>query len=88
MTAACERIVQPENSHMGMVTLLKEFMDLLNVMTTDHEGSKRNIPGMPESFKEPSPRFMNLDGEPSPVNPTTHKNRLPLLLWTAKAYML
>ena len=54
MTAACERIVQPENSHMGMVTLLKEFMDLLNVMTTDHEGSKRNIPGMPESFKEPS----------------------------------
>ena len=65
VTAACERIVQPENSHMGMVTLLKEFMDLLNVMTTDHEGSKRNIPGMPESFKEPSPRLMNLDGEPS-----------------------
>ncbi|MDP6200040.1 MAG: hypothetical protein QF531_04640 [Candidatus Poseidonia sp.] len=65
VTAACERIVQPENSHMGMVNLLKEFMDLLNVMTTDHEGSKRNIPGMPESFKEPSPRLMDLDGEPS-----------------------
>lgn len=65
VTAACERIVQPENSHMGMVTLLKEFMDLLNVMTTDHEGSNRNIPGMPESFKEPSPRLMDLDGESS-----------------------
>ncbi|MFZ8905970.1 MAG: hypothetical protein ACO2Y2_01285 [Poseidonia sp.] len=65
VTAACERIVQPENSHMGMVNLLKEFMDLLNVMTTDHEASKRNILGMPESFMQPSPRLMDLNGEAS-----------------------
>lgn len=65
VTAACERIVQPENSHMGMVNLLKEFMDLLNVMTTDHEATKRNILGMPESFMQPSPRLMDLNGEAS-----------------------
>ena len=61
ITAACERIVQPENSHLGMVVLLREFMELLTIMTTDHEGTKRNIPGMPDSFMEPSPRLMNLD---------------------------
>lgn len=70
VTAACERIVLPENSHMGMVNLLKEFMDLLKVMTTDHEGSKRNIRGMPESFMEPSPRLMDLDGEIPSREPT------------------
>ena len=61
VTAACERIVQPENSQMGLVTLLKEFMDLLSVMTTDHEATRRNIPGMPDSFMEPKPRLMDLD---------------------------
>lgn len=61
VTAACERIVQPENSHLGMVNLLKEFMELLSVMTTDHEGTKRNIRGMPRSFMDPSPRLMDLD---------------------------
>jgi len=60
ITAACERLVQPENSHLGMVNLLKEFMELLSVMTTDHEGTKRNILGMPPSFMEPSPRLMDL----------------------------
>ena len=61
VTAACERMVMPENSHMGMVNLLKEFMDLLNVMTTEHEATKRNIRGMPDSFMEPRPGLMNLD---------------------------
>ena len=61
VTAACERIVQPANSQMGLVTLLKEFMDLLNVMTTDHEATRRNIPGMPDSFMEPRPRLMDSD---------------------------
>ena len=61
VTAACERIVQPENSHMGMVNLLKEFMELFTLMTTDHEATKRNIRGMPESFMEPTPRLMNMD---------------------------
>ena len=61
ITAACERMVLPENSHMGMVNLLKEFMELLDVMTTDHEATKRNVRGMPDSFMEPKPRLMNLD---------------------------
>ena len=61
VTAACERLVLPENSHLGMVNLLKEFMELLSVMTTDHEGTKRRIPGMPPSFMEPSPRLMDLE---------------------------
>ena len=54
MTAACERIVQPENSHMGMVNLLREFMDLLNVMTTDHEGSNETFPGCLRVSKSPA----------------------------------
>ena len=54
-------MVLPENSHMGMVNLLKEFMELLDVMTTDHEATKRNVRGMPDSFMEPKPRLMNLD---------------------------
>ena len=61
VTAACERIVQPENSHLGMVNLLKEFMELLSVMTTDHEATKRNIIGMPPSFMDASPRLMDLN---------------------------
>ena len=61
VTAACERLVQPENSHLGMVNLLKEFMDLLAVMTTDHEATKRNIPGMPPSFMDERPKLMDLD---------------------------
>ena len=61
VTAACERMVLPENSHMGMVNLLKEFTELLNVMTTEHEATKRNILGMPDSFMEPRPGLMNLD---------------------------
>ena len=63
VTAACERIVLPENSHTGMVNLLREFMELLTIMTTDHEGSKRTVPGMPPGFNDPSPRLMDLDGE-------------------------
>lgn len=63
VTAACERIVLPEQSHTAMVTLLREFMELVTIMTTDHEGSKRNIPGMPPSFNEPSPRMLFLHDE-------------------------
>ena len=63
VTAACERIVLPENSHTGMVNLLREFMELLTIMTTDHEGSKRTVPGMPPGFNDPRPRLMDLDGE-------------------------
>lgn len=63
VTASAERIVLPENSHIGMVNLLREFMELLTVMTTDHEGSKRTIHGMPPGFNDPSPRLMDLNDE-------------------------
>ncbi|MGB1587454.1 MAG: hypothetical protein ACPHJD_01420 [Poseidonia sp.] len=63
VTASAERIVLPENSHIGMVNLLREFMELLTVMTTAHEGSKRTIHGMPPGFNDPSPRLMDLNDE-------------------------
>jgi len=61
VTAACERIVLPENSHIGMVNLLKEFMELLTIMTREHETSLRRIPGMPEGYHEAKPGLLDLD---------------------------
>lgn len=63
VTAACERIVLPEDSHVGMVNLLREFMELVNLMTTEHEGTKRSIPGLPAWFSEPRPALMRLNEE-------------------------
>jgi hypothetical protein len=63
VTAACERIVLPEDSHVGMVNLLREFMELVNLMTSEHESTKRNIPGFPASFSEPRPAMMRLSEE-------------------------
>lgn len=62
ITASSERIVLPEDSHLGMVNLLKEFMILLTMMTSEHEGMKRIIPGMPDDFSDPSPPMFDLDG--------------------------
>lgn len=62
-TASCERIILPEDSHGGMVNLLREFMDLVTIMTTEHEESKRNVPGMPPSFREPRPAMMDLNDD-------------------------
>lgn len=62
-TASCERIVLPEDSHVGMVNLLREFMELVTIMTTAHEGSKRTVPGLPTSMSEPSPALMKLNEE-------------------------
>ena len=78
VTAACERIVQPENSHMGMVNLLKEFMDLLGVMTTDHEGTKRNIRGCRRVSCSPALASWSWSTKRSPVNQRTRENRLPV----------
>ena len=61
VTAACERIVLPENSHVGMVNLLKEFMELFTIMTSDHEATNRRMPGMPADFNDAKPRLMNMD---------------------------
>ena len=61
ITAACERVVLPENSHIGMVNLLREFLNLVTMMSTDHEELKRTIPGMPAEFSESSLRMMDYD---------------------------
>jgi len=53
----------PEDSHVGMVNLLREFMELVNLMTTEHDSTKRNIPGLPDSFSEPRPAMMRLTEE-------------------------
>jgi len=63
VTAACERITLPENSHLDMVNLLREFMELVTLMTTDHEATNRSVPGMPPSFNEAKPSLMKLNEE-------------------------
>lgn len=59
-TACCERIVLPEHGHNALITLLKDFLELLNIMTTDHDATKRIIPGMPHNFNQAKPRLMDL----------------------------
>jgi len=61
ITAAIERVVRPENSHIGMVNLLREFLNLVTMMSTDHEEMKRAVPGMPPEFSKASPRMMDYD---------------------------
>jgi len=61
VTAACERMVITEDSHVGMVNLLREFIHLITIMTTDHEATKRKIPGMPDAFSEASPKLLDFD---------------------------
>ena len=61
ITAATERVVLPENSHIGMVNLLREFLNLVTMMSTDHEELKRSIPGLPPTFSQASSRMMDYD---------------------------
>lgn len=61
VTAACERMVVIEDSHLGMVNLLREFIHLITIMTSDHEATKRKIPGMPDVFSDASPRLLDFD---------------------------
>lgn len=66
ITASCQRIAAAENAHLAMVNVLKEFTHLVTLMTTDHEGMKRGIPGMPPSFMDPQPRMMDLHDQAPP----------------------
>ena len=67
VTASCHRIVASEDGHMGMVNVLKEFTQLLAMMTTDHEAMKRGVPGMPQTFMDPAPRMLSLQ-DPHPTD--------------------
>jgi len=61
VTAMCERIIPIEKSHMGMVTILKEFNFLIGVMQKEHEELVRVIAGMPESYKNSKKAILKLD---------------------------
>jgi len=60
VTASAERICTLEESHMGMVNVLKEFMNLLETMQTEHEEMVRKYPDLPEEYSLARPALMNL----------------------------
>ena len=50
VTAAAERVCPVEESHMGMVNVLKEFQILLETMQSEHEEIPRSHAGLSEEF--------------------------------------
>ena len=60
VTASAERICTLEESHMGMVNVLKEFMNLLETMQTEHEEMVRKYPDLPEEYSLAKPPLMDL----------------------------
>jgi hypothetical protein len=60
VTASAERICELEESHMGMVNVLKEFSILLENMQTEHEEMVRKYPGLPEEYSLARPALLNL----------------------------
>ena len=60
VSASAERVCPVADSHMGMVTLLKEFNLLLDAMVNEHEELAKNYHGLPEDFSEAKPAMMDL----------------------------
>jgi hypothetical protein len=60
VTASVERVCTIEQSHMGMVNVLKEFEVLLETMQTEHEAIPRRYPGLPEEFSDARPALLDL----------------------------
>ena len=60
VTASAERVSTLEESHMSMVNVLKEFMNLLETMQLDHEEMVRKFPGLPEEYSLARPPLMDL----------------------------
>ena len=61
VTAAAERVCPIEDSHMGMVALLREFNLLLSAMMQEHEEVLRAYEGLPEEYKEARSALLDLD---------------------------
>ena len=65
VSASVERTCTIEESHMGMVNLLKEFEILLDTMQSEHEEMVRKYPGLPEEFSHSRPALLKLDSSQS-----------------------
>lgn len=61
VSASAERICTVEDSHMGMIHVLKEFEILLETMQSEHEEMIRKLPGLPDEFNLAKPALLNLD---------------------------
>jgi hypothetical protein len=61
VSASVERICTIEESHMGMVNVLKEFEILLGTMQSKHEEMVRKYPGLPDEFSLSRPALLNLE---------------------------
>ena len=61
VSASVERICTVEESHMGMVNVLKEFEILLETMQMEHEEMVRKFPGLPDEYNLPRPALLNLE---------------------------
>jgi hypothetical protein len=60
VSASAERICELEESHMGMVNVLKEFTILLETMQVEHEEMVRKYPGLPEEYSLARPALLDL----------------------------
>jgi len=60
VSASVERICTTEESHMGMVNVLKEFEILLETMEAEHEEMARTLPGLPEGYNKAKPALLDL----------------------------
>lgn len=60
VTAGAERVCPVEESHMGMVNVLKEFQILLDLMQKEHEEIPRLHIGLPEEFSDARPALLDL----------------------------
>ena len=61
VTAGAERVCPVEESHMGMVNVLKEFQNLLDMMLSEHEEIPRQHIGLDEEFSMARPPLLNLE---------------------------
>ncbi len=60
VSASAERVCPVADSHMGMVSLLKEFNLLLDAMLNDQDELAPNYHGLPEDFSRAKPAMMDL----------------------------
>jgi hypothetical protein len=61
VTAGAERVCPVEESHMGMVNVLREFQILLDMMQSEHEEIPRTHIGLSEEFMMARPALLDLN---------------------------
>ena len=60
VTAGAERVCPVEESHMGMVNVLREFQNLLDMMLSGHDEIPRQHIGLPDEFSMARPPLLDL----------------------------